>query len=146
MTTRKQRHQIYLPDDLSAALDALGRDPRTSKSTIVADALRAWLERRAGHALDERFALRIDRIGRGQDRVEERLAYVAEALGTFVQHQLTLVAHQPGFTPETVHLGQQRYRTFVEAVGRRLAASGVRDGPEEPAGIDAAPEHEPWLR
>lgn len=140
MATRKQRHQIYLPGELSAALDALGRDPRTSKSTIVADALRGWLERRGGHALDERFAVRIDRIGRGQDRVEERLAYVAEALGTFVQHQLTLVAHLPGFTPETARLGQQRYLAFVEAVGRRLAAGAGGDASKAPAMADAAKE------
>jgi predicted transcriptional regulator len=124
MTTRKQRHQIYLPDDLSAALDALGGKSGSSKSRVVAEALRAWLDRRAGHALDERFAVRLDRMGRGLEQVNERLAFVAEALGTFVQHQLTLVAHQPGFTPEAVHLGQQRYRAFLEAVGRRLAGGG----------------------
>lgn len=138
MTTRKQRHHVYLPDDLSAALDTLGRDPRTSKSTIVAEALRNWLERRAGHALDERFAVRMDRLARSQERLEEKLAYVAEALGTFVQHQLTLVAHQPMFTPETAHLGQQRYRAFVEAVGRRLARA--RDGAGEAPAADQTGE------
>lgn len=92
---------------------------------MVAEAFRAWLDRRAGHALDDRFAVRIDRLGRGQERLEERLAYVAEALGTFIQHQLTLVAHQPCFTPEAARLGQQRYGAFVDAVGRRLAGSGA---------------------
>jgi hypothetical protein len=38
-----------------------------------------------------------------------------------VQHQLTLVAHQPPFEPQTGQLGLQRYRAFVETVGRRLA-------------------------
>lgn len=128
MTTRKQRHHVYLPDDLSAALDALADDPRTSKSAIVADALRSWFEARAGHAFDERFAVRIDRIGRGQERLEEGLAYVAEALGTFVQHQLTLLAHHPEFTPEAVHLGQQRFRAFVDAVGRRVARRASNGG------------------
>ena len=45
----------------------------------------------------------------------------AEALGTFVQHQLTLLAHQPPFDQETGQLGLKRYRAFVEMVGRRLA-------------------------
>ena len=139
MTTRKQRHQVYLPDELSAALAALGGESGSSKSAVVASALRAWLDHRAGNAIDDRFGIRIDRVGRAQERVEHKLDYVAEALGTFVQHQLTLVAHQPTFTPETAHLGQQRYRAFVDAVGRKLARaerSTIEDGQRttEPAG------------
>jgi predicted transcriptional regulator len=133
MTTRKQRHHLYLPDDLSAALDALGEAPGTSKSAVIAAALRAWIDRRAGSALDDRFGFRLDRLSRGQDALEHKLDLLSEALGTFVQHQLTLVAHQPAFTPETARLGQLRYRQFVEAVGRKLArARAGADG--EPAG------------
>lgn len=121
MTTRKQRLHVYLPPDLSKSLDVLADDPHTSKSAIVADALRLFFEARAGHALDGRFGVRIDRLGRSQERVEERVAYIAEALGTFVQHHLTQTAHHPAFTPDTIHLGQQRFRAFVDAVGRRLA-------------------------
>ena len=121
MTTLKQRHHVYLPDDLSAALDELGGRSGSSKSAVVAAALRAWLETRAGNALDDRFGMR---IGRLEGLTVQKLDLIAEALGTFVQHQLTLVAHQPAFTPEAAHLGQQRYRAFVEAVGRKLARSG----------------------
>lgn len=118
MTTLKQRHHVYLPDDVSSALDTLGRDPRTSKSKIVEEALRAWFERRAGNALDDRFGIR---IGRQHELIVHKLDFLAEALGTFVLHQLTLVAHHPPFTPDAAHLGQQRYRAFVDAVGRKLA-------------------------
>lgn len=130
MTTRKQRHHVYLPDDLSAALDALGRGPGTSKSAVVAAALQAWLDRRAASALDDRFAIRLDRLSRGQDSLGQKLDFITEALGTFVQHQLTLVAHQPAFTPEAASLGQQRYRLFVDAVGRKLARA-VSGGVDE---------------
>ena len=118
MTTLKQRHHVYLPDDLSTALDALGREPGSSKSAVVANALRAWLDGRAASALEARFG---SRIGRHHELVIGKLDFLAEALGTFVQHQLTLVAHHPPFTPEAARLGQQRYRTYVEAVGRKLA-------------------------
>lgn len=121
MTTRKQRLHVYISGDNARALDALAGDPRISKSAMVDEALHVWRAGRAGNALDDRFGIKLDRIGGRQERLEEMVAYVAEALGTFVQHQLTLVAHQPAFTPETVHLGQQRFRVFVEAVGRRLA-------------------------
>lgn len=143
MTTLRQRHQIYLPDDLSSALNSLGGKCGSSKSAVVATALRAWLENRAGDALDDRFAVRIDRIGRVQERDGQKVDYISEALGTFVQHHLTLVAHHPAFTPETVHLGQQRYRVFVEAVGRRLArAGGALPAASVPDVAEPTTEHE----
>jgi hypothetical protein len=99
----------------------LAAQPGSSKTAVLTDAFRAWLERRAGNELDERFGVRLDRFSRSYDRLEQKLEFVAETLGTFVQHQLTLVAHQPPFEDETGQLGLHRYRAFVEAVGRRLA-------------------------
>lgn len=121
MRTLKTRHQFYLPDDLSDRLEDLAAQPGSSKTAILTDAFRAWLERRAGNELDERFGVRLDRFSQGHERLEQKLDFLAETLGTFVQHQLTLVAHQPPFEPETGQLGLQRYRAFVEAVGRRLS-------------------------
>ncbi|HYC94739.1 MAG TPA: CopG family transcriptional regulator [Sphingomicrobium sp.] len=121
MKTLKTRHQFYLPDDLSERLEDLATQPGSSKTAILTDAFRAWLERRASNELDERFGVRLDRFSRSQELVEHKLDFLAETLGTFVQHQLTLVAHQPPFEPETGQLGLQRYQAFVEAVGRRLA-------------------------
>jgi len=121
MRTFKTRHQFYLPDDLSEKLDALAAEPGSSKTSILTDAFRAWLDRRGATELDERFGVRLDRLSRADDQLGRKLDFIAEALGTFVQHQLTLVAHQPPFEPETGQLGLQRYRAFVEMVGRRLA-------------------------
>jgi len=121
MKTLKTRHQFYLPDDLSDRLEDLAAKPGSSKTAILTDAFRDWLERRAGSELDERFGLRLDRFSRSQELVRQKLDFLAETLGTFVQHQLTLVAHQPPFEAETGQLGLQRYQAFVEAVGRRLA-------------------------
>ena len=119
--TFKERHQFYLPDDLSEKLDAMAKEPGSSKTAILTDALSAWFERRAANELDERFGIRLDRISQANERLERKLEFVAEALGTFVQHQLTLFAHQPPFDQETGQLGLKRYRAFVETVGRRLA-------------------------
>jgi predicted transcriptional regulator len=121
MKTFKERHQFYLPDDLSEKLELMAKEPGSSKTAILTDALRAWFERRAANELDERFGIRLDRIGRSHERLERKLEFVAEALGTFVQHQLTLLAHQPPFDQQTGQLGLKRYRAFVEMVGRRLA-------------------------
>lgn len=121
MKTFNERHQFYLPDDLSEKLEAMAKEPGSSKTAILTDALRAWFERRAANELDERFGLRLDRINQANERLERKVEFVAEALGTFVQHQLTVLAHQPPFDQETGQLGLKRYRAFVEMVGRRLA-------------------------
>ncbi|MBW4332368.1 ribbon-helix-helix domain-containing protein [Stakelama sp. CBK3Z-3] len=121
MQTRKIRHQFYLPDELSAKLDAMAAQPGSSKTAILTDALTAWFERRAAHELDDRFGARLDRQSRSADRVEQKLDYLTEALGLFVRHQLTLTAHQPAVDPETNRLGRLRYDEFVQLVGRMIA-------------------------
>ena len=123
MRTLKTRHQFYLPDDLSKALDELASRPGTSKSAVLTEALRAWLDRKAGNELDQRFGPRFDRQQRTAQRIEATLNIVAEVLDLFVQHQLTIVAHQPPFDRETGQLGVKRYRAFLDQVGRRLAAA-----------------------
>lgn len=128
MQTRKIRHQFYLPDDLSAKLDAVAAQPGASKTAIMTDALTAWFDRRAAHELDQRFAARLDRHSRIADRTEQKLDYLTEALGLFIRHQLTLTAHQPAFDAETNRLGRLRYDTFVKLVGRMLAHPASQRG------------------
>ena len=121
MQTSKTRHQFYLPDELSAKLDAMAVQPGSSKTAILTDALTAWFDRRAGHELDQRFGARLDRQSRIADRTEQKLDFLTEALGLFVRHQLTLTAHQPAFDVETNRLGRLRYDEFMKVVGRMLA-------------------------
>ena len=101
---------------------------RSSKTAILTDALTAWFDRRAGHELDQRFGTRLDRQNRTAERIEQKIDTVAEALGTFVQHQLTLVAHQPPFDRETARLGLSRYEAFVDLVRRRRAGNARAPG------------------
>lgn len=123
MQTNKIRHQFYLPDDLSRALEDLASKPGASKTAILADALRAWLERKAGHELDERFGPRLDRQQQIAQRSETMLNAIAEMLDLFVAHQLTLTAHQPPFDIETGRLGRHRYQQFIDQIARRLASN-----------------------
>ena len=123
MNTQKIRHQFYLPDDLSETLEALAAKPGASKTTILTDALRAWIDRKAVNELDERFAPRLDRHQRLLQRLETTLNVSTEVLDLFVQHQLMIVAHQPPFDEETAQLGAKRYRAFMDQVGRRLAGN-----------------------
>lgn len=121
MKTSKIRHQFYLSDELSAKLDALAAKPGASKTSIMIDALQGWIERKGQHMLDERFGPRLDRQSRVSERIERKLDMATELLGVFVQHQLTLVAHQPQFDVETGRLGLERYQRLLALVERRIA-------------------------
>lgn len=125
MRTTKTRHQFYLPDDLTEKLDTLAGKPGASKTAILTDALQAWLERKAAHELDTRFGPRLDRQSRASDRMERKLDALTELVGVFVQHQLTLTAHHPGFDQDTGAIGLQRYDRLLELVERRIAQGGT---------------------
>jgi hypothetical protein len=136
--TFKTRHQFYLPDDLSERLDTLAAKPGASKTTILTDALRAWLDRKAGDEMDQRFGPRLDRQTKATNRVESRVDQMAGALDLFIFHQLTLVAHQPPFDEATARLGRARYERFMDQVARRLQARS--DTPGSTSGRDSDDE------
>lgn len=125
MKTAKTRHQFYLPDHLSEKLDALASKPGTSKTSILTDALASWFERKGSQALDQRFGPRLDRQSRTSERIERKVDAMTELVGVFVQHQLTLVAHQPAFDDETGRLGRERYLQLLDLVERRMVRGGV---------------------
>jgi predicted transcriptional regulator len=136
MRTSKTRHQFYLPDVLSAKLDALADKPGTSKTAILSDALTAWLDRAGAQEVEERFGPRFDRLSRCIERAEQKIDVLIETLGLFVHHQMTLTAHQPPFDRETAQLGLDRYQRFTDQVGRRLAqrhgsVAGISKSKEE---------------
>ena len=137
MKTFKTRHQFYLPDDLSERLETLAAKPGSSKTTILTDALRAWLDRKAGDELHQRFGLRLDRQTRAGHRIEMRLDHVAEVLDLLVAHQLTLVAHQPPFDDVARRLGKARFDKFMEQVARRLAVRRDDTTPDPSTRSDA---------
>lgn len=121
MQTIKTRHQFYLNDALSAKLEALARKPGASKTSILSDALAAWIERNGAAELDAKFGPRLDRLTREQGKADGKLDTLIETLGALIEYQMNLTAHQPAFDEATRHLGRQRYNQLVEYVGRKLA-------------------------
>ncbi|WP_454796517.1 CopG family transcriptional regulator [Novosphingobium lindaniclasticum] len=130
MQTRKTRHQLYLPDHLSARLDALAAEPNNSKTSIMSEALGAWFERREDVEAERQFGRKLERQGRAVERMEQRLDHLTEVVGLFVRHQLTLTAHHPAFDAATRKLGQARYDAFI----RLVAEQATRGGGEKAAG------------
>jgi Ribbon-helix-helix protein, copG family len=116
---------VSLPKDLGEALDTLTAAPGVTKSAIVSDALRAWLNRRAASELEERFSLRLDRMSNAISRVERDIHISLETLGLFVLYELTINAPLPEEDMAARAAGRARFNEFVDRVGSRLA-SGKR--------------------
>ena len=133
MNRTRIRHQLFLDPDLSARLEALAAKPGVSKSTILADAVTAWLNRRGSQELDERFGLRLHRISDQLDRIERDGQVLLESLALFVRYQLTVTAPLPEPDKAARAVGQERFQKFIDQVGRQIAArrrtlSGDQEG------------------
>src|SRR3546814_10457732 len=91
----KPRHHLYLDDALTEQLDALARQPGSSKSAIVADALRSYLARRGTKELDDLLKTRLDRISRQLGRIERDQQVLLETLALFLRSQPTVTEPLP---------------------------------------------------
>jgi hypothetical protein len=141
------RHTIHLNDVLSRQLAALAAGPGGSKSAVVGEALQAWLSREAGIGIDPLIKARLDRTSRSLHRLERNLHILIETLALFIRYQLSVTppvaeAEQPAASA----LGQRRFQSFIDQVGRRLAAGRrlsddlVRYLPPEAFVVAAEPE------
>lgn len=131
----KPRHHLYLDDDLTRQLERLGSKPGTSKSAIVADALRDYLNRRATRDVDDLLKTRLDRISNQLGRVERDSLVLLETLSLFVRYQLTVTAPLPEADKAAQAVGRERFRRFVDQVGRQLAAGrSIGAAPVDTAG------------
>ena len=118
----KPRHHLYLDDELTAKLDTLAAKPGTSKSAIVADALRAYLARRGAKELDDLLKVRLDRVTTQLGRMERDIQILLETLALFVRYEFTVTAPLPESEQAAARaVAQDRYQAFIEQVGRRIA-------------------------
>lgn len=117
----KPRHHLYLDEDLTAQLERLGSKPGTSKSAIVSDALRDYLNRRATRQVDDLLKVRLDRMSNQLGRIERDSLVLLETLSLFVRYQLTITAPLPEADKAAQAVGRERFRRFVDQVGRQLA-------------------------
>lgn len=117
----KPRHHLYLDDALTAQLEALAAKPGSSKSAIVADALRQYLARRGARDIDEALKIRLDRQSRQMDRIERDGQVLLESLALFIRYQLTVTAPLPEPDKAARAVGQERFQKFIDQVGRQIA-------------------------
>jgi predicted transcriptional regulator len=122
MRARRIRHQLFLPEDLSERLETLAARPGASKSSILADALTAWLNRRGASELEDRFSQRLDRLSMALGRVERDGHVLLESLALFIRYELMINAPLPEGDQAARAVGRDRFNAFVARVGEALAS------------------------
>ncbi|HZV04276.1 MAG TPA: CopG family transcriptional regulator [Gemmataceae bacterium] len=119
----KPRHHLYLDDALSEELDRLAQKPGSSKSGIVADALRAYLTRGAAKEADTVLKTRLDRFARAIGRLERNQEILLETLALFIRWELTVTAPLAESEQAAARAsGEARFQSFVDQLGRRIAS------------------------
>jgi predicted transcriptional regulator len=119
----KPRHHLYLDDALTQELDRLAKKPGSSKSGIIADALRAYLARGAASEVDTVLKARLDRFVRVMGRIERNQEVLLETLALFVRWELTVTAPLPESEQAAARAaGELRFQSFIDQLSRRMAA------------------------
>ena len=85
------RHQLFLSREISDRLGELARRPGVTRSSILAEALGAWLDRKGASELQDRFGARLDRLTRALSRIERNSQIEIEILALLVRYLLTSV-------------------------------------------------------
>ena len=118
----KIRHQLFLPKPVSDRLEALAAKPGASKSAILTDAVTAWLNRRGASELEDRFALRLDRMTSAIGRLERDGHIQLETLALFVRYELAIQAPLAENDSAGRAIAAKRFEAFIAQVGRQIAA------------------------
>ncbi len=119
----KARQNLYIDNDLSKRLDRLAAKPGSSKSAIVADALKAHLDREGARELDDRLKPRLDKVTAQLNRIERHQRVLIECLALYIRFEFSVLpplADADQAAGRT--LAQERYQAFIEQVGRRIGS------------------------
>lgn len=117
----KIRHQLFLPKSVSDRLEALAARPGASKSAILVDAVTAWLNRRGVSELEDRFAIRLDRLTQAIGRVDRDTYVILETLALFIRFELAIQTPLAENDQAGRALGAKRFEAFVTQVGRQVS-------------------------
>lgn len=131
--TEQVRYQLFLPKAVSERFEKLAAAPGTSRSKLLAAAVEAWLDRRGADELEQRFALRLDRLSNQLARIERDGHVTIESLALFVRYMLTVNAPLPEEDEAARAIGRDRFAAFVQRVGQQLAGGRRSLLPEEGA-------------
>lgn len=120
---RQVRHQLFIERDLSDRLSLLARKPGVTKSTILAEALEAWLTRQGVSELQQRFGPRLDGLARVLARIERNSQIEIEILALLVRYLLASVPPVAEGDDVARAQGRERFEWFTAKV-----VEAFRDG------------------
>ncbi|HEY9715501.1 MAG TPA: CopG family transcriptional regulator [Chroococcales cyanobacterium] len=123
MPSSKPRHNLHLDEDLTRRLLALAAKPGMSKAGIISAALRSYLDKEGADVLDHLLQTRLNRLSGQLDRLERDQRIVVQTLAEFVRHHFLVTAAPPESELASRRAqAEARYQSFIETVGRQLAA------------------------
>ena len=119
----KPRVNIRLSYDLHRTLEQMTLAPGATKSAIIEDALRSYLDPTRLGGRDDAILRRIDALDLRQNAIERDSALCLETLGQFVLYWLTRSDPLPEGERDAAHrLGQRRFDFFIEQVAQKVGA------------------------
>jgi hypothetical protein len=117
----KTRLDIYLSAGQHEEIAALAAKRRVSKSSVIEAAIASLLSPDSVDMREAAFVRRLDRHTRQLERLERDLAIAIETIALFVRFWLAVTPPLPESAQAAAKAkGAERYRDFVETLGRRL--------------------------
>jgi predicted transcriptional regulator len=118
----RTKHTFRLPPDLALQLAGYADRKRVPQALVVETALASYLSPDHSERMEAALGRRLDRLTRQVERLERHISISNEALALFVRFWLTVTPPLPDTAqPAAQAKGRERYLSFVEALGRRLA-------------------------
>jgi hypothetical protein len=115
------KHTFRLPPALSSQLADYAGRKRISQALIVEAALASFLSPDASERMEAAISRRLDRHTRQLERLEHHVKISNEAIALFVRFWLTTTPTLPTSARTAAQVsGNERYRGFLEALGRRI--------------------------
>lgn len=119
---KKARLSVYLDPEIMTQLAGLADQRRQPKSLIAEAAIASFLTPDDADRREAVVVRRLDRLTRQGERLERDLWIAAETLALFIRFWLTVTPALPENAQAAAHAkGRERFDSFLETLGRRLA-------------------------
>ena len=151
---KKAHLSVYLDPAILAQLAQRAARLRQSKSLLAEAAITAFFTPDDADQREAAFARRLDLLTRQGERMERNLSVAVETLAVFIRFWLTVSTPPPETAQQATQAkGRERFESFLEALGRRLASGQTllrevsidktRDGSTRPKATSPASKEAP---